>query len=99
MKIPKCYIAGKITGLEYSDYSAKFAEAKQTVQAMGYVPVSPIELSHNHGKSWEEFMKEDIAAMLQCDAVFALSNYRQSKGANIEVNLATLLGIKIIHQL
>lgn len=99
MKLPKCYIAGKISDLPEAEYTAKFAEAKQNVVAMGYIPVSPIELAHNHGKSWEEFMKEDIAAMLQCDAVFAISNYRQSKGANIEVNLATLLGIKIIHQL
>jgi hypothetical protein len=99
MKIPKCYIAGKISDLEEQVYKANFKAAKSQVIAMCYIPVSPIELPHNHGKNWEEFMKEDIIAMLQCDAVFALDNYHQSKGAVIEVTLAQLLGIKIIHQL
>lgn len=95
----KCYIAGKISNLPKEVYTANFNEAKKQVRSMGFVPVSPVDLPHNHPDKWDEYMKEDIAALLQCNHIYALADFRQSKGANLEVNLAMALGIPIIHQL
>ena len=45
-----------------------------------------------------EYMKEDLIALLQCDCVYAMRNWRLSPGACIEIELAVRVGINIIHQ-
>jgi hypothetical protein len=94
----KCYIAGKIGDLSKEEYEANFSAAKIEVIAMGYIPVSPVDLPHEHGRTWSEYMREDLAEMLKCDTVYALRNWRQSPGATIEINTALSVGLNIIHQ-
>ena len=94
----KCYIAGKITDLTEQQWTTNFETAKKEVIALGYDPVSPVELKHEHNKTWNEFMREDLIAMLNCTAVYACDNYRESKGASIEVELADRLGFQILYQ-
>lgn len=94
----KCYIAGKIGDLPKEVYEAEFERAKTEVIALGYLPVSPVDLPHQHGRTWSEYMREDVIAMLQCDAVYAIRNWRQSPGATIEINTALSIGIDVIHQ-
>ena len=98
MKTKKCYIAGKIGDLPEEIYKANFERAKEQVIALGYEPISPVELEHAHDKSWNSYMKEDLRHMLNCHAVFAQRNWRLSPGATIEINLALAVGIDIIHQ-
>jgi hypothetical protein len=95
----KCYIAGKIGDLPEAEYKTAFEKAKKEVEAMGFVPVSPVELPHNHGKSWNEYMREDLTALLTCHSVYTLKNWRLSPGAVIEVNTAVSVGLHIIHQI
>lgn len=94
----KCYIAGKIGDLKPEEYQERFAQAEKEVMALGFDPVSPLKLPHKHGRSWAEYMREDLTAMLQCDAVYALSNSGDSRGATIEIELAEKVGIGIIRQ-
>jgi len=94
----KCYIAGKIGDLPKEVYERKFADAEIHVWNKGYEPVNPVTLPHNHNKAWVSYMKEDIAALLQCEAVYALKDWRQSPGAVIEIELATKLGLTIFQQ-
>jgi hypothetical protein len=94
----KCYIAGKIGNLPVHDYTENFNNAEKEVTDLGYFPISPIFLEHNHDKSWQSYMKEDIRALTLCDAVYCLRNWRDSQGATIEIELALKLGIKIIFQ-
>ena len=94
----KCYIAGKIGDLPEAEYKAKFEKGKADVIAMGYEPVSPVDLPHNHGKSWGEYMREDLIEMLKCDSVYALRDWRLSPGATIEIKTALSVGLNIIHQ-
>jgi len=94
----KCYIAGKIGDLPEAEFKRNFVNAKAEVALMGLEPVSPVDLLHDHNKSWISYMKEDLKAMMDCDVLYAMRNWRQSPGATIEVNLALQLGIQIIHQ-
>ena len=95
----KCYIAGFIGDLPKSEYETNFLIAKREVEKLGYQPVSPTEMLHDHGHTWCEYLKEDLTEMLKCDAVYALRNWRKSPGATLEINLALNLGINIIHQI
>lgn len=94
----KCYIAGKIGDLPEHIYKENFNRGKSEVRAMGFVPVSPVDLPHRHNRTWCDYMKEDLIAMLECDSVYALRNWRESIGAKIEINLALEVGINIIQQ-
>ena len=93
---PKCYIAGKITGLPEKEVKAKFDAAKLKVIELGYEPVSPIDLPHNHDKEWESYMREALIAMLGCDAIYLCSDFSESRGARVEFNLALTLKYHVL---
>lgn len=96
--LPRCYIMGKIGGLPQGMYEANFAAVKRVVVAMGYEPLSPIDLPHDHDKTWASYMKEDIRAMLLCDAYYAMAGWEDSPGAVMEEQIARRLGLKSLVQ-
>lgn len=97
-KQKKCYVAGFIGNLPKDIYEANFKKAEQEVVALGYMPISPLNLPHNHDKSWESYMREDIIALMGCEALYAQNNIRFSPGGMIEMETAVKVGINIIHQ-
>jgi hypothetical protein len=95
---PYCYISGKITGLQEEQYKANFEQAAREVRALGYQPISPVDLPHIHGHTWEEYMRESLVAMLGCSHIYVQKNCYESKGAIVEVELAERLKMTIIYQ-
>lgn len=93
----KIYISGKISGIENEAF-AIFEEAEKRLLELGHEVVNPMRLNHDHDKSWENYMKEDVKALCECDGVYMLSNWRDSKGAVIEHDLALNLKMKIVYQ-
>lgn len=93
----KIYISGKITGIE-DEAEKLFAEAEIILREMGCDPINPFTLNHEHDKSWKSYMAEDIKALVDCDTIFMLPNWKQSPGARIERKLAKYLGIKIMYE-
>jgi hypothetical protein len=67
----KIYISGKITGIE-SEARDLFESAEQFLEALGYDPINPFKLNHNHDKSWHAYMKEDVKALCECDEIYML---------------------------
>lgn len=93
------YISGAITN--NPNAKAQFDKAKETLLELnkGYEPISPMDLQHNHDKSWKSHMKEDISALMQCDAIYMMVGWEKSIGAKIEHDLAQGLNYKIIYEL
>ena len=98
MKKNKVYISGKISGLEYADAFDKFQAAERKLREQGYEVVNPMTIEHNHDQSWEAYMRNDIKALCDCDAIFMLGNWKKSRGAKIEFYLATKLGIEVMYE-
>lgn len=98
----KIYIAGKISGLNYSDAFAKFANAAVLLRRLGHEPVNPMEVNglDGNGKEypWAEYMKRDIPVLLGCDAIYLLPCWVSSKGACLEKYIADELGMLIIYE-
>lgn len=94
----KIYISGKISGIEDSA-CAIFEKAGNELVKSGYKVVNPMKLPHDHDKRWESYMKEDLKALMDCDEIFMLENWETSRGAKIEYDLASKLGIKISYQI
>lgn len=93
----KIYISGKISGME-SLAPELFYHAEKHLQLKGFEPVNPMAICHEHDKSWHSYMKRDIQALCDCEAIYMLHNWTESKGAIIEHSLALLLGMKIFYQ-
>ena len=87
----KIYIAGKITGEPHFKNIFKCAEL--TLQRHDYTVMNPAELPE--GFSQEDYMHICFAMIDVCDAVFLLSNWKDSKGANLEFEYAVNNKIKV----
>ena len=96
MKI-KVYISGKITGI-INEAPGLFAKAEKELQAKGFETINPMTLNHDHDKSWHSYMKVDVKALCDCDEIFMLSNWTDSKGAIIEHTIALYLGLKVCYE-
>lgn len=94
----KLYVAGRIANT--NGYREKFAAACEEVRALGHEPIDPCQI-HSDGcahTEWEQWMVCDIKAMLDCDGIYALRDWKASKGATLEVQLAMRLNKEIVYQ-
>lgn len=94
---PLAYLAGPITGCERNNIDA-FREAQKTVEERGYKAIVPHDLfkgldttSYKH----HDYMKRCFQALLLADVLVLMPNWRQSKGAVLEKDLAEKMGIEI----
>lgn len=95
----RVYISGQITGLPFEEVERNFNEAEQRLEAEGFTAVNPLNNGLTVDHKWIEHMKADIKMLLECDAIYLLKSWRQSKGATIERDLAVSLGYKVIEQI
>lgn len=92
----KVYISGPMTGLPDFNFPA-FDDAACRLRHLGIEVVSPAELCVDTTKPWQECMREDIKALVDCDAVLVLPGWDKSRGASLEVFIATQLGLRVIN--
>jgi hypothetical protein len=94
------YISGPITG--NPNYNDNFIKAERALQAAGYETVIPVTIGAALEKrlgrvpTWEEYMREDIKALMDCDAIFMLDGWLSSDGAKLEYQLSVEVGIEQI---
>lgn len=109
---PRCYIAGPIASAP--DFRARFAAAVPVVEALGYDPVNPCDITpaahegecppgYGPGEEGEHtssacFMRADLRALLDCDAIFMLPGWRESRGATTEHAVAVACGIPVLEE-
>ena len=93
----KIYISGKITGLVYSEVQKKFNRAENLIKIMDHEAINPLKITpFVDGKTWKEYMIDDLKALLDCDAIALLPDWKDSKGACVEYQLAKSLELEII---
>lgn len=88
------YIAGKVSGLHYTDVEAKFAQRAEALRALGYGVVNPCEIV-DESCTWEEAMKICMAHLPFCDYIDLLPDWQESKGATFERECALKMGIPV----
>ena len=103
----KVYLSGKITGKKIDIAMADFEFAKQQVLSNADLlltgiyegqileVVNPFEINKHLIKAghanWARYMRNDIKALMDCDAIAMMPDWRQSKGARLEVYIARKL--------
>ena len=90
------YVAGKITGLPKSGVTDKFNTIANELTGKGYQVVKPVSVADG-SRSWEEGIRSDIKQMLECDEVHLLPDWQESRGAQLERDIAIRLGMQVVY--
>lgn len=88
------YVVGPVTGRENLNRAA-FDEAARSLRGTGHFPSIP----HRNvppDAEWPDAMRRSIRAMLRCEGVARLPDWRSSKGARIESKLARDIGMPVM---
>jgi len=85
------YIAGKVTGIPTHEVKAKFDQAAQKLIAAGFKVVNPVELVDDPSTVWHLAMRKCIAALMLCDAILLLPDWKSSAGASIEAQISAIV--------
>lgn len=92
----RIYICGPMTGLPELNFPAFHAAALRWREG-GAEVINPAEINPDVTALWSDCMKADIKALLDCDALFLLEGWENSKGANLEKHIAEQVGIEIYY--
>lgn len=99
----RVYISGAITGVKHAN--KLFARAQEKLELEGYEVVNPYKFGEylkkeyakeNKVPTYENYMKDDINLLLNCDAIYLLENWGTSKGARLEKKIAEVLKMQIM---
>ncbi len=92
------YLSGPITGTK--NYEKNFSIAERYFSERGHRVTNPVrigklleELHEGQEPSWSEYMKEDVKALADCDAIAMLPGWNDSRGARLERQVADALGL------
>jgi hypothetical protein len=102
----KIYIAGPMTGIPDLNFPAFHAEAAR-LRVLGYEVINPAEINggadelvataamnaQQYQVHYRKCMANDIAALLACDGIALLPNWKASRGAKLEHHIAETLGM------
>lgn len=99
----KLYLAGPMSGIKDFNFPA-FHAAATVLRGLGHSVWSPAERDEAEGfnpttdkaQPLRHYMRFDLPAVLDCDAVAVLPGWRKSKGAQLEVHVATQCSIPVL---
>lgn len=91
----KIYISGPMTGLPEHNFPAFNAKAAE-LRAQGHEVVNPAELPEIPNGTWADYLKRDLPLLFECEAIYLMGGWFDSKGARLEWHNASELGLRII---
>ncbi len=94
----KVYISGAIAHYDIFERKQAFEDAANEIRNTGLQPVNPFDNGIAEDAHWREHMKADIKLLLDCDYIYMLKGWELSKGAKLELDVASSCGIKVLFQ-
>jgi len=95
----KVYISGPMTGLPEHNRAA-FDHTACMLGIQGYTPVNPFDVAAAAGipddSAWSTYMRADIKALMDCDAIHFLPGWNASAGAILEAKIAGALAMPVV---
>lgn len=101
----KVYLSGPMRGYPDNNFQA-FHTIAAALRAKGLDVVSPAELNPLAGPvtedspGWREFyniwLRADLRAMMDCDAIALMRGWERSNGANLELHVAHRVGMEVL---
>ncbi|MEG2515103.1 MAG: DUF4406 domain-containing protein [Bacteroidaceae bacterium] len=93
----KVYISCPITSNGIKIARVLIEQAKLTLLKHGYKPISPLEICP-YEDTYEHYMGRDIEALLNCDAVYFVRGWNESKGCKLEYRAAEIYDKKMMFE-
>lgn len=90
----RIYISGPMSGLPELNFPA-FHDAAEKLRGKGFDAVNPAELNAELDADWHYYMRNDIKALCDCDALALLPGWEKSSGAQLELHIAHRLGLDV----
>lgn len=92
----KWYVAGPMSGILEHNYPA-FIHACHVLRSRGLIVFSPHETFPNPSGAipWQECLRHDVKTLAQCDGIILLPGWSSSRGARLELHLATQLSMPV----
>lgn len=95
---PRVYISGAIAHYGIEERKATFSKAARELSERGFEPVNPFENGVADDAHWKEHMRADIGMLVDCEYIYMLRGWELSKGAKLELDVASSCGIKVMYQ-
>ena len=94
----RVYISGAIAHHDLGERMEAFDHAARFLSLKGYEPVNPFENGLPAAAHWREHMRADIGLLLDCDYIYMLHGWELSKGAKLELDVASSCGIEVLFE-
>ena len=106
----KIYISGPMTGIKDNN-RIEFCRAEALLKGKGHtvinpigiVPLRTIKLTDSSSITqkietpvYTDYLRSDLKSLLDCDAIYLLEGWKESKGACVEVTVAVALRLIIL---
>ena len=95
----RVYISGAIAHHDISERKRAFAAAETELKKLGMEPVNPFRNGLPEDADWRQHMRVDIGLLLGCGYVYMLKGWELSKGAKLELDVASSCGIKVLFEM
>lgn len=86
---------GKASEQEIEENIQRFEQEAAILRGAGHTPLSPINNSLPQSATWQEHMRADLAMLLDADEILLLPGWQHSRGATLELFVASQLGIAV----
>lgn len=95
-KRKKIYIAGKVTGEDFEVCFQKFLRAENRIRLNepNAIILNPMRFVKKDS-DWESAMRLCLRKLSKCDALYALEDWHESKGARLEVDIFYKMGLQL----
>lgn len=98
MEKDKVYISGAIAHYDMAERKEAFSDAEMRLRGMGFNPVNPFKNGLPDEAHWREHMRADIRLLLDCEYIYMLQGWELSKGAKLELDVASSCGVKVLFE-
>jgi nucleoside 2-deoxyribosyltransferase len=100
------YVAGKYTGKDFDEIEGHIQAARSfavEIWRRGHVAICPhlntYHFEQNLNLTQEDYYERDFMILQRCDGLFAMPNWKDSRGAQMEVQFAHEQGIPVYFDL
>lgn len=98
----KIYISLPISGRDLKDVKADICKAILALMNDGNngenTIITPLDICKDINAPYSKLMGDDIAEILECDAVYFMKGWNDSKGCNLEYAAAKIYNKKIMFE-
>ena len=91
------YLTGAITGNPKHREQFKNAERMLKANCKNIKVINPLKIN-NKKNTYNECMKKDIKALMNCHCILTVNNYYKSKGSSLEIKIAQAFGMLVFRE-